>query len=82
MENLFEISHIKNVSKKSPTAKKNLNHISKTSTSSIDLTFANETIKQLIAKKKLMTISKLMWNPKTEILINLLMKNKLYLMTN
>ena len=82
MENLFEISHIKNVSKKSPTAKKNLNHISKTSTSSIDLTFANETIKQLIAKNKLMTISKLMWNPKTEILINLLMKNKLYLMTN
>ena len=82
MENLFEISHLKNVSKKSPTAKKNLNHISKTSTSSIDLTFANETIKQLIAKNKLMTISKLMWNPKTEILINLLMKNKLYLMTN
>ena len=82
MENLFEISHIKNVSKKSPTTKKNLNHISKTSTSSIDLTFANETIKQLIAKNKLMTISKLMWNPKTEILINLLMKNKLYLMTN
>ena len=82
MENLFEISHIKNVTKKSPTAKKNLNHISKTSTSSIDLTFANETIKQLIAKNKLMTISKFMWNPKTEILINLLMKNKLYLMTN
>ena len=83
MENqIFEISHIKNVSKKSPTAEKNLNHISKTSTSSIDLTFANETIKQLIAKNKLMTILKLMWNPKTEILINLLMKNKLYLMTN
>ena len=55
MENeiLEAISHIKNVSKKSPTAEKTLNHISKTSASNIDLTFVNETIKQLIAKNKI-----------------------------
>ena len=55
MENeiLEAISHIKNVSKKSPTAEKILNHISKTSASNIDLTFVNETIKQLIVKNKI-----------------------------
>ena len=55
MENeiLEAISHIKNVSKKSPTAEKILNHISKTSASNIDLTFVNETSKQLIAKNKI-----------------------------
>ena len=55
MENeiLEAISHIKNVSKKSPTAEKILNHISKTSASNIDLTFVNETIKQFIAKNKI-----------------------------
>ena len=50
---LEAISHIKNVSKKSPDAEKILNHISKTSASNIDLTFVNETIKQLIAKNKI-----------------------------
>ena len=55
MENqiLEAISHIKNVSKKSPVAEKFLNHISKTSASNIDLTFVNETVKQLIAKNKI-----------------------------
>ena len=55
MENqiLEAISHIKNLSKKSPTAEKFLSHISKTSASNIDLTFVNETIDQLIAKKKI-----------------------------
>ena len=55
MENqvLEAIFHIKNVSKESPTAEKILNHISKTSASNIDLTFVNETIKQLIAKNKI-----------------------------
>ena len=55
MENqmLEAISHIKKVSKKSPTAEKFLNHISKTSASNIDLTFVNETIKQLISKNKI-----------------------------
>ena len=55
MENqiLEAISHIKIIIKKSLTAEKNLNHISKTSASNIDLTFVNETIKQLIAKNKI-----------------------------
>ena len=55
MENqiLEAISHIKNVSIKSPTAEKILNHISKTSASNIDLKFVNETIKQLIAKNEI-----------------------------
>ena len=43
------ISHIKNVSKRSPIAEKFLNHI----TPNIDLTFVNETVKQLIAKIKI-----------------------------
>ena len=47
------IPYIKNVSKKSPTAEKNLNHISKTSASNIDLSFVNETIKELIAENKI-----------------------------
>ena len=47
------ISHVKKVSKKSPTAEKILNHVSKTWASNIDLTFVNETIKQLIAKNKI-----------------------------
>ena len=42
---LETISHIKNVSKISPTTETILNHISKTSASNIDLTFVNETIK-------------------------------------
>ena len=55
MENqiLEAISYIKIIIKKSLTAEKNLNHISKTSASNIDLTFVNETIKQLIAKNKI-----------------------------
>ena len=55
MENqiLEAISHMKNLSKKSPTAEKFLSHISKTSASNIDLTFVNETIKQLIAKNEI-----------------------------
>ena len=47
------ISHIKNVGKKSPTAEKILNHISKTLPSNIDLSFVNETMKQLIARYKI-----------------------------
>ena len=50
---LETISPIKNVSKKSATAEKNLNRVSKISASNIDLTFVNETIKQLIAKNKI-----------------------------
>ena len=55
MENqiLEAISYIKNVSKKSPTDEKILNHISKTSTSDIHLSFVNETIKELIAENKI-----------------------------
>ena len=55
MENqiLEAISHIKNVSKTSPTVAKFLNHLSKTSASNIDLTFVSETIKQLIGKNKI-----------------------------
>ena len=59
-------SHIKSVSKKSSTADKILNHIPKTSASNIDLTFVNETI-IILPKIKLMVISKLLWNLKTEI---------------
>ena len=50
---LESISHIKNVGKKSPTAEKILNHISKTLPSNIDLSFVNETMKQLIARYKI-----------------------------
>ena len=50
---LETISPIKNVSKKSATAEKNLNRVSKISASNIDLTFVNETIKQLIVKNKI-----------------------------
>ena len=55
MENqiLEAISHIKNVSKTSPTVAKFLNRLSKTSASNIDLTFVSETIKQLIGKNKI-----------------------------
>ena len=55
MENqiLEDISHIKNVSKKSPTAEKFLNHISKTSASNTDLSLVNENIRQLISKNKI-----------------------------
>ena len=55
MENqiLDAISHIKNINKKSSTTEKILNHISKTSASNIDLTFVDETVKQLIAKNKI-----------------------------
>ena len=45
------MSHLKTVRKKSPTAEKNLNHISKTFASNVDLSFfVNETIKHLIAR--------------------------------
>ena len=49
MENqiLRAISYIKNVSQKSPTAENILNHISKISASNIDLSFVNETTKEL-----------------------------------
>ena len=70
-----------NVSKKSPTAEKNLNHISKTSASYIDLSFLNETIKQPIAKSEII-ISKLLRKPKTEILIIPVMKYSFNVMTN
>ena len=63
---LETISHIKNVSKISPTTETILNHISKTSASNIDLTFVNETI-IILPKIKLMVISKILWNLKTEI---------------
>ena len=55
MENQIseDISHIKNVSKKSPTAEKVLNHMSKISASNIDLSLVNGPIKQLIAKNKI-----------------------------
>ena len=55
MENqvLEAMSHIKNASKNSPTAKKKLNHIVRTSGSNIDLSFVNETFKQLIANNKI-----------------------------
>ena len=84
MENqiLETISPIKNLSKKSPAAETSLNHVSKTSASNIDLLFVNEITKQLIAKNKLMIISKLLRNPNKEILINPLMKHRLYLMAN
>ena len=67
MENeiLEAIFHIKNVSKKSPTAEKILNHISKTSASNIDLTFVNKTIiKQLISKTKINDNFKIIVEPK------------------
>ena len=63
---LEAISYIKNVNKKSPTAKKFL----KTST------FKNlRPRRQILPKLKLMIISKLLRNPKTEILFNPLMKH-------
>ena len=70
MENeiLEAISHIKNVSKKSPTIEKILNHISKTSASNIDLTFVNKTIKQLISKNKINDNFKIIVEPKNGIL--------------
>ena len=70
MENeiLEAISHIKNVSKKSPTAEKILNHISKTSASNIDLTFVNKTIKQLISKNKINDNFKIIVESKSGIL--------------
>ena len=79
MENeiLEAISHIKNVSKKSPTAEKTLNHISKTSASNIDLTFVNETIKQLIAKNKINDNFGVIVEPENGNLINLLTKYRL-----
>ena len=46
------ISHIKNASKKSPTAEKILNYLSKTLAWDIDLSFINKITKQLIAKNK------------------------------
>ena len=65
MENqiLEAISHIKIIIKKSLTAEKNLNHISKISASNIDLTFVNETIKQLIAKNKINDNFKIILEP-------------------
>ena len=53
----------KNFSKKSPNAEKILNHIFKTSASNIDLTFVDETIKQLIAKNKINDTFKIIVEP-------------------
>ena len=66
MENqiLEDISHIKNVSKKSPTAEKILNHISKTSASNTDLSLVNENIRQLISKNKINDHFKIVKEPK------------------
>ena len=47
------ISYVNNVSKKSPATEKILNHISKILASNVDLSFVTETVKQLIAKKKI-----------------------------
>ena len=83
MENqiLEAISHIKNVSRRSPTAENFFNHISKTSASNMHLSFANEINKQNISKNEINNNSKSLRNQKTEILINPLMKYKLYLIT-
>ena len=71
MENqiLEAISYIKNVSKKSPTAEKCLNRISKTSASNIDLSFVNETIKELIAENKINDNFRIIEEPKNGDLI-------------
>ena len=71
MENqiLEAISYIKNVSKKSPTAEKMLNHISSTSVSNIDLSFVIETIKELIAENKINDHFKIIEEPKNGDLI-------------
>ena len=71
MENqiLEAIFYIKNVSKMSPTAEKTLNHISKTSASNIDLSFANETIKELIVENKINDNFKVIEEPKNGDLI-------------
>ena len=71
MENqiLEAISYIKNVSKKSPTADNILNHISKTSASNSDLSFVNETIKELIAENKINDNFKIIEEPKSGDLI-------------
>ena len=71
MENqiLEAISHIKNISKKSPTAEKILYHISNTSASSMDLSFVNETIKELIAENKINDNFKIIEEPKNGDLI-------------
>ena len=91
MENqiLEDISHIKNVSKKSPTAEKILNHISKTSASNTDLSLVNENIRQLISKNKINDHFKIVKEPEngnlnqsTDEAQTLLMKHRLYLMTN
>ena len=71
-------SNIKNVSKNSPPAEKNLNHISNTSASNMQLSFVSETIKQLITKNKINDNFKIIVDPKTEILINPLMNNRIY----
>ena len=80
MENqtLEAISNIKNVRKNSPPAEKNLNHISNTSASNMQLSFVSETIKQLITKNKINDNFKIIVDPKTEILINPLMNNRIY----
>ena len=77
MENqmLEAISYIKNTNKKSPTAETTLNYRSRTSASTIDLSFVNETIKELMAKNKINDNFKIIEQPKTEILFNPLTKN-------
>ena len=49
----------KYVSKKSPTAEKNLTYISKTSASDIDLLFVNETIKDIGKKNHQIKLQRL-----------------------
>ena len=71
MENqiLEAISYIKNVSKKSPNAGKNLNHISKTLASNIDLPSLDKLIKELIAEIKINDYLKIMEEPRNGDLI-------------
>ena len=71
MENqiLEAIPCIKNVSKKSPIARKFFNHISKTSASNIDLSFVNETITELIAENKINDNFKIIEEPQNRDLI-------------
>ena len=55
--------------KKCPTAEKISNHVSKTSASNIDLSFVNETIKEVIAENKIKDNFKIIEEPKNGDLI-------------
>ena len=61
---LEAISYVKNISKKCPTAEKFFNHISKTLSSNTDLSFVNDTIKELIAENKINDNFKIIEEPK------------------